>query len=97
MPVWFNLLLSPFRTFFRIRTENGLMWALVFLILLPFFTWILCIFQALIDTKDWLLYGDVQAWPSSKDKSDNAVVIQETSERRPKTIRRIVIEEEEHY
>ncbi len=97
VPVWFYLLLSPFRTFFRIRTENVLMWAWVFIILLPVFSWLLCIFQTLIDTKDWLLYGDVKAWSSSKDISDNVEVIQDTSDRRPKTIRRIVIEEEEHY
>tara|TARA_A200000113_G_C8587053_1_gene264683 strand:- start:26 stop:355 length:330 start_codon:yes stop_codon:yes gene_type:complete len=97
IPIWFYLFLSPFRLFFRIRTESGSIWAFVYLLLLPIFSWLLCIIQALIDLKDWLIHGDVKNWKYIEKLPDKAVVVEKLKESRPKSVRRIIIEEEEHY
>ena len=96
-PIWVFLLLSPFRLFSRIRSENGSIWAFVYVLLLPVFSWLLCIIQAFIDVKDWLIHGDVKNWENIKKLPEEAVVVEELKESRPKSVRRIIIEEEEHY
>ena len=97
IPIWVYLFLSPFRLFFRIRNENGSIWAFVYVLLLPIFSWLLCIIQAFIDVKDWLIHGETKNWRYIKKLPDKAVVVEELKESKPKTVRRIIIEEEEHY
>ena len=99
LPTLIYLIASPVRTFKRVRTENGSIWAFIFLLLLPFFSFLLCIIQSLIDTKDFVVEGRIHDWSqekSSDNKLDTAILVEDDKRVNPRRVRRIIMEEEEY-